>query len=482
MSHTLAIHWNQTSIDLAVVRHSVGRSKLESTHTQALDENSTPAEIGKHLKHLLSTHLSGRTKIVVAPGCDFFQWQNLSLPPCPLEDLPDLVHLQLMQEGASNGNQSDFLPLTGDENTPNRVWSISARPSAMAELEKICSLADVKPDRIVPLCLGYPALERSRESSSSNSSTISIAVHPYESTLWAEAEDKVVLFRQLNLPENSDIESLASALAGELRRSMLALGQELPTAESPTLQLIHSQLEKAQELQRVLSSQLETKVTLFEQPSSIEQVSLQKASHLPLAGLALQESHGEAALVDLLNPRQRPAPPSRTRTYVLAAVAAACLLAFAGMAGYNSLQNPLQAAETARSKAAELEPKVTYYEKAELLAAEIETWQQNSVNLLTTLDKLSTMLRPEKLDAEDFALEDDTVLERFDLSGKQLVIQGVVREAARVLPIENALRKRVVRVQREQSEPDTDIPNYPWGYKFVVDLTDLKPIEEASAE
>ncbi|MCG8449493.1 MAG: hypothetical protein MI725_07940 [Pirellulales bacterium] len=216
-------------------------------------------------------------------------------------------------------------------------------------------------------------------------------------------------------------------------------------------------------------------------PAGVAVTSEQAPTALPLIGLALQEAQGHPPLVDLLHPRQRPAPRNRRATYALLATAASALLALVGWQAYAALQAPLTAAEIAQAQWEELEETLAAHADAERQAATIGNWQQNSGNLLTTLEQLSLTLRPEPLDSQTFPVGDDTVLQRFDLTGRRVTLQGAVRNDSRVPPLEAELREQAQRVRREESKPNTDIPGYPWGYKFIVDVAGNPSAPEGSS-
>ena len=483
MSQVIAIYWNSDTLHAVVLRQHVIRPELEAVISIPAEAGGSATDIGRRLAQSLAAHASGRAIVVVAVGRAAVTWQHLALPPCPAEDLPDLVWLQASQDSPTAGGDVgfDFLPLSGDDHTAYRVWAVSLAPSELSRIQKICAAADLSPDRIVPLSLGYPAWVGHDPAGSSEHLNIYVSPFAEEATLWATTGGQVVLFRQLQLPDFSDMTTRTSAIAGEIRRTKLALSQQETAAQTLNVQIIDNQQGEVAQLAQGLSTALGEEVRPFSPAKGLPLPHEHPQALLPLAGLALQEAQSNSPPVDLLHPRQRPAPPSRRTTYALLAAALAGLVAQIGWSGYRALNSPLRAAEVAEAEFVELEKSLDDYAEVERQAATIRNWQASAANLLTTIEVLSSTLRPESLTAEVFPADKDTVLERFDLTGRRLTIQGAMRNSSGVPPLESKLRKTATRVRREESSPNQDIPDYPWRYKFVVDVASNQPSAESAA-
>ena len=114
MRHVLVIHWTSAKLSTFMVR---GQSSTEEiVDSKVIKCTSEPADWGRRLAEIVSTlRQRSQTKLSLALGRGLLDWQHLSLPPCPDEDLPDLVRLQA-DNAESEGAESlgiDFLPLEG---------------------------------------------------------------------------------------------------------------------------------------------------------------------------------------------------------------------------------------------------------------------------------------------------------------------------------------------------------------------------------
>ena len=474
MSQHIGLSWNEKQLHVVVVRHHLAKSHLEHTLTVAVSDPGDATSLGHQLGEVVAPLATANTKYIVGVNRESLDWRHLTLPPCPEEDLPDLVRMQMMQE-SSNGTVEtgfDYLPLSGDEENSHRLWFISLKPFEMDKINKVCEVAHIKPARIVPLSLGYPVLETPQHGTENDSIEIFVAPNSAEATLWASQKHQTLLFRQLHLPPQTESESLVSAVTGELRRSKLALSQQFPDSESQIIQLVGIASPQLNALAEALGESLGQRTSVLDIPLEFGQETPPSEASLPLIGLALQDSQGQAPLADLLNPRKRPTTKSRRSTTVLLAAACIAVLALFGWQSYSKLQSPLRDAESAEAQIGHLEESIDSYALAEKKEKSIQDWLNHSTNLLSTMEQLSEILRPVALDAESFSPEEDTVLESFDITGRKLTIRGAVRKGVRVPPLEAELRKHSKRVQREESEPDQDIPEYPWGYKFIVDVAE----------
>ena len=479
MSRVIVIRWGPHALRGVVVRAQSGRAEVLAVVTVPWDadadggtDGGADAGAGRKLAEGLAPFSPGRATVIVAVAREYLNWQHLSLPPCPVEDLPDLVRLQADHNHSASDDLAglDFLPLSGDTETPHLVWAISISPAQLTRLRRVMRAAELKIDRLVPLTLGWHAWTKHSVAASKQRATIFVAPQGKEPTIWATLGKRVVLFRQVHLPHD-DATAHSTAVTGETRRTLLAFAQEHPEAGEVSLQLVGESGEDLARLADELSAKLGHKVEAIpaKKSATMPQDSDEQVS-LPLLGLALDEAAGQAPLVDLLHPRRRPAPRTGRRTYALAAAAAVSLVALIGWQGYANLQAPLDAAAVAQAQIDLLEESSDSNRDKEQQAASIREWLDNSVNLLSELRTLSNHVRPEPLDSEEFPVDDDIVLAKVVLLNKQFVIDALAKENSDVQPVEYRLRDGVHRVRRGKTEQSDALPDYPWSFQSIVDV------------
>jgi hypothetical protein len=255
----------------------------------------------------------------------------------------------------------------------------------------------------------------------------------------------------------------AAALGGELRRTLLSLAQS-PNAAQGVVKCVYIGL-NADEIAGELSA------TLFKpvQAAPLDQlVRITDGDHsvplvdvAPAAALAAALADRRPAPVDLLHPRKRPAPPSRTRTYVLAGVAAALLVAALGWKGYRNLQIPLEDAAKARQEQQALKPTLEKLAVDETKAAAIRHWLDESTNLLTELDELGPYLRPETFESDKYKADQDLVVTKLTVTNRQMTLDAVAKASDAILPAESRLRSGNYRVDRGPVEATSKtLPGY----------------------
>jgi len=478
MPHVVVIHWDKNTLRAVVASRRVAHLEVDAVIAIPLEETGDAKRMGQQLKKALAPHRPGRAKVVLAISRNLLTWQHLNLPPCPHEDLPDLVSLQAGFESAGTGEPMgfDFLPLSGDHQTPHQVLAISMQAEELTLLQDICEAADLMPKRFVPLSLGWPAV--ARRATRGDEQPISIFVAPFaqEATLWATLDERLVLFRQMHFSSTDDLPALSAAVASELRRTFLALSQQHPEQSGAKAWIVGKGPEQVSQLAESIDKQLELDVQPMDFASdgallsTKEDTEAATSDTLPLAGLALDEAAGNAPPVDLLHPRQRPAPRAGQRTYLLAATVLLTLLSYGGWLGYTELHAPVEIADTARAELVLLAESEESLRIDEQFAASISDWQGDSVNLLTELQKLSGRLRPLPLDAKEFNVEQDVVLKKLDIAGTRLDMEVALRTYPAVADLEARLREGAGRVQRDTAEENEDPPNYLWLIRASVDF------------
>ncbi len=480
MPTAIALHWTEPTLPFVVARDG----QVVARGSVAPDGNMEPSLLDQRVAAALAPHSTARTKLVVALGRGALAWQHLSLPPCPAEELADVVRLQADRD-ASNAEEDlgfDYLPLMGDEQTPYQVLAVSIDASQLARIRQVCKSANLTLERIVPTAIGWPALVSQSAAARDPSTHIFLAPAENEATLWATHEGQVVLFRQIQLPTMSDHEAFASAVESELRRTLLTLSQH-SGGQQVAISLVEHQQAATAEMAQSLSEKLHEPVKSLD--VSPQQIPIaQDEPHTPVlsvVGLAIEESLGKAPLVDLLNPRRRPQAQVNIRTYALAATAGALLLSVLAWSGYSKLKAPLVQAAQDQAELTLLEEPLESLNEFERRARAIRDWQSETSNLLLHLQQVSKSLRPAPLAAKDYPAEEDVVLEKFSLDKRQLTIEALARNSRAVQPLENRLRALEYRTQRGKSDPSEKNKKYPWHFKSAIEITNASDPQAAPA-
>lgn len=484
MSTVVALHWNTSSLHYAVVKGGVAKGSqiVASGRGEITTEGGTGA-ISRQITDQLSQHLSGRAKVVVAVPRSNLTWQHLTLPPCPVDELTDLVRLQSDQEIDVAPDEDlgfDYLPLAGDENTPYQVLTVGIDPRRLGDIQRIAREANLSLDRLVPLSSGWPALVQQAGLTSTAESQLFVAPTAGEAALWAMEGEKVVLFRQFPYPNmdnqnadepNSAAVAQAKAIGSELRRTLLALSQSSSFGKTQ-ITIVGSNNEQLSMLARNLDEQLEPKVqaiALPEKLSTLNDLDAATPQFMALAGIALHEASGVIPLVDLLNPRRRPKTKANYRTYTLAAIAASLLLVILGWSGYSNLTGPLEKAAEDQAALDLLEESLEQLAAYEQNATAIRNWQAETPNVLVHLQQLSKSIRPTQLSDEEFPVDRDLILQKLNLDKRRLVLDALAKDDRAVQPFERRLREADYTPERGKSGPSNQ-KDYQWKIQSIIEV------------
>lgn len=474
MSRILAVHLKPHEATVVVVRGGAVRPTVEAARRVGLSPDDAPQRRGEILAEAVGELNARKLPVVVALPRDGLLWQNFQLPPAPDEDLPNLVHLQAQRDlpVEDDGAGFDFLPLEGDAEHPRRVLGVGLARTAWQRVLDTLAAAQLKPRQIVPEAVGWPLLVEGHASGAEGETAgvhLGVATEPGWAAIWAAAEGAVRLLRSVRLPEGDDPDALAAVLSGELRRTRLVLGQLHPDAAGAEVYLAadHPPQELAERLAAVLSSRViavDAREAFY-----VENIDQDAGDWAAAASLGANAAAGERPVLDLLNPRKPPAPPTNMRTYALAAAAALAVAALVGWQGYRKIQIPRAAAAVAEAETEQLSEELEGLAGDQRRAATLQQWQLRSAPVLSMLADVAGGLRPETFDAEDFPDGSDVMVTKVNIVGGTLTLDGAAKDAAALQPVEARLREKGYRVDRGTIRPDASpAPGYKIGFSATL--------------
>lgn len=452
-----------------------GRTAIDTTISVPV-EGADLIAAERELAHLLEPHHPHKAKILVAVNSPAIKWQSLTLPPCPPEDLPALVKLQLEMEptGGEDEIGYDFVTMGGGPDKPQRVLATVLKTAELARVRNFSRMSNLKVESIVPIAMGWEACGHATRPTA-DSTDVFIGLHQKEVTLWAKQANLQVLFRQFQLAEELESPTTASAISAQVRRTLLSLSQEGIATNEARIGLVGSSTATLETIASSLRTQLTQSVDVLPLPAQLVVAGSQNIADgefLPLLGLANQAVREIPPAIDFLHPRKPPALKSNNRTYVLAGIAAGLLLAILGWQGYATLNRPLWQAEKLQDELAILKKELAPFEVEERDAMKISDWLTATPNVLTELTTLGQDWRPESLESPKFALPNDAVLKRWEMNNRRITLDGNVASSDAVQELENRLRDNTHRVRRQESEPVKEGGQYPWHLEVEVEVVD----------
>ncbi len=154
MPRILAIDWDRHEVRALLVSSGPTGTSVAGAWTAALSTTDPSGlsgkQIGARLAAAISGRVTGKATTLVGVGRDHVQIKLLSLPPAPMTELPDLVRFQAEREFTTLGADAalDFIPIEGDELTPNQVLALALSPAGMTEAREVCEALELETDRI----------------------------------------------------------------------------------------------------------------------------------------------------------------------------------------------------------------------------------------------------------------------------------------------------------------------------------------------
>jgi hypothetical protein len=354
------------------------------------------------------------------------------------------------------------------------VLAAAISPRLVEQIEQTCEAAGLKPSRFVLRPFAAASLLCRRDDRPTSRVRMMVDLLSDEADLTVLIDRSVVFMRTVRLPYKASPDEEATELVGEIRRTMAAAQNQLGGQRVDSLVLCSAGGEHAA-LQELLAEKLGLPVGMFD---PFEELSLERElqSHppdapgrfAPLLGLLLDEVTSTPHAIDFLHTRQKPEPPSRQRTYVLAAAAAAVLIL--GMLGYVWLLFADLANEKKRlgGTLQDLQRGAKTAGKTLKRYEELEKWTCGDVLWLDELRELSLRMPP----AEEAIVEQFQANSRPE-GGGAIVLDGVVSTADVIERLEREVLDPKYTAVGTGSRQDDNFPGYAWRYHETISIRQL---------
>lgn len=488
MQRILAIDWDRNEVRGLLMRSSgpTGRVVLGAwaASLATADPNGLSGkQIGARLAAAMAANRPSKVTTLVGVGRDHVQIKLLSLPPAPPDELPELVRFQAEREFTALGADAalDFVPISGNAETPNQVLALALSPAGMAEAREVCEALDLETDRIE--VRGCAAAALASRASGIATTEVALIVNPLaeEADLAVQADDKVILLRTVRLPDPSQTEARQRALIGEIRRTIAAVRQQLTDRQVDRVIICGNEASIGGSSN--LADELKVAVSLIDpaaQPSaglSLKSVPPESVSRFAAVfGMAVSECERRPPIVDFANVRKRIEIRRFSRVHILAAgVAAAAILWFAAHL-WQQISAPTRELAELQARIRDVESQAETYKDVTAQAAIVERWAATDVDWLDELEKIAKRVRPKPLTAKDFPVAGDAVLTQLrivrpsgvDAAGGRLHLQGVAKNSAAVKDLEERLGDDKHRVIPGLGKTDKAIPGYDWSFGLEV--------------
>lgn len=476
MARLLALHWTDQELRAIVGSGRGGRLALEQFIVAPLKPEGElgSAKVVEQIRAILAEHRATKLDTVVAIGRAGVELKNLTLPPAPDDELPELVRFQALRElsTATEDSAIDFAPTTFDPAQPRGVLAAALSSASLKRVEQVCEAGSLELKRIVLAPCAAAALVRAHLAQQTDA-VLAVDLLGDAVNLIVVVGETITFVRSARIPAVPNCLERSKQLLAEIRRTIGAVqnaaGQEgvaavrvgkiVLLADATEQQTLTTEIEQALGLHTVALN-LKAAVDL---PSGLA-VPADFNRYAALIGVLLDEIAGRRPQMDFLHPREKPAPVSRRRPLILAAAGvAAVLLLVVGYAWWSISELDAQIKRLADESAA-LEPAVKQAGAIEKNVAALDAWAAGDITWLDEMSELSREMPP----AQDAML---TLLRVTSTdAGGEMQLDGLAQSASVIAPLEKNLRDERHVVEGKGAQQDQRRKKYGWRFKATIDV------------
>jgi len=463
MVKKLAIDWDASELRLVAAQCSGSNVKVTDARVIPIEDNVLQA-----LQGALHGQGMENTETLIAIGRGQAELRELQLPPVPEEELPDMVRFQASKSFATAGENAtvDYL-VTSRNETGVEMIAAALGAEELKGLHGVCESSSLVAKRISIRPLAAAALYLLKQQRSSANDMVLIDLLSDEAEIVVARDGRVIFVRTVRMP--SAEEARGRALAGELKRSLVACGSS-GTLERVVLwgrAAVHS---KDVEM---LAEATESKVEVLD-PFSLVDVDRNTKANMPdhvgrlapLVGLLVADETGPDRLLDFLNPRKRvEVVESPYRKYMIAAVpvAVAALVAFFIYRQLGALDVQIEALKVANNgKQEDVKAADVSIARTEL----VDKYLDGDVNWLNEIRRLAAKVpESDKLIVRSVSAVSDP-----RSGGGTMTVVGAVTKPAVIEEFEAAIRDDFRTVQGDGASELRTSDQYRWSFTETIKI------------
>lgn len=399
MPRVIALEWDDLEVRVLLASTRGGSAVIENAAAVALEPTDDPArhavELSASVAEAVKQLGAASADALVSVARPDIEWKELELPPCPDDELPDLVRFQAQREFTNVSDEwtIDFVPLRGGGTEPRVVLAVAATPRAMHKISALATASELDVKRIAPRPCGAASLLRRRRNDADETSLLA-DIHAGKLDLTVLASGQIVYLRSTRLSDANGPE-LAKFVSAEIRRTMAAARQSLAGREVQNI-FVCGDSRDSDSLANEIGAEFGIEVRGFDpfagirRGSGFEEANLASPGrYAALLGMVFDEAAAAAPPIDLKHPRRRKEQPTRTqrlRSPALVAVGVVALAALFYFFKIRSLNDRIDELSTASQG---LKGEVEEFEKQQTRAQSIEGWTNADFVWLDELAYLS---------------------------------------------------------------------------------------------
>lgn len=469
MAKRLAIDWDDTELRLVAAQSSAGGITVTDAAVIPIEEG----RVVETLREAVSARGLEKTDTFVAIGRGKAELRELKLPSVPDDELPDMVRFQAIRSFASAGESAavDFLVTRRGEDGIEMI--AAAIPQAKLDaVTESCEQSGLALRRLALRPLTAAALYLAKHPGEQGE-TVLIDLLASDAEIVIARDGKVIFVRTVRLPNASA--ARPAALAGELRRSLLACG----SGDSDRRVLLWGRpavhTADVEMLREATGGNVQTlnPFDLVDLAGGVEDALPQHVGRLaPLVGLlACDQSHADR-LIDFLNPRKRIEKQTDHRKTVALVGAPVAVVALVGWLIYSQMSERTREIARLTAENAALKPTVEAAVTSIDRVEKVDQFLDGDVNWLSELRRIAAAIPP----AEELILTSINASSGSrGLTGPAgsagtptIKIEGHVTAAAVIDRLEESLRDEHRRVVGDGAKSRDSRDAYGWSFGETV--------------
>lgn len=450
--------------ELRIVTAQCGGSKVHVTDAKVI-----PIEEGQSISEKLRAYVVAqglaRTETLVAIGRGKAELRELELPAVPAEELPDMVRFQAIRSFASASEKAvvDFL-VTGRSGEATTVIAASVSQQDLERTRELCRTSELTPKRIALRPLAAASLYLTKSQPPAICVMIDLLANDAEIVI---ARDRKVIFvRTVRLPSGESQRS--KAIAGELRRTMVACGESSTPNQIVVWGTDSVHREDLVAIRSTMDCDDVRAIDPFELVScGVDELPAHVGRLAPLVGLLASDEVAADRLIDFINPRQRPEEKTdyvRRAIYIGLPIAAVLLLAFFA---YRSLSGWNAKIELATTEVNQMREGEELADESIARTERIDRFLDMDVNWLDELRRFANEAPP----SDELIVTSIMARGSNRGGGGSLQVTGAVTDPNVLDDMEAALRDEIHRVSGKGTQEQEGKDAYRWTFDETISIS-----------
>ena len=456
----VAIEFEEDQLLVAIAQKSGQRFRISNVFVLDVTGNDDAAA-GESLKSKLSELGESKSDAIAIVSRSLAEIRELTVPPAPDNELPDMIRFQARNEFASLNDQwkLDYVTLTHDPDAPRKVLAAAVSPQLETRIQSVCQHAGLKLKRIVlrpfaTLDLMRPEIAKTKLASGN---LVLIVDQNIDSTdLSVVQNGKMLSTRTVRLPRTQSPDQRSKLMITEVRRTLASHKMTSGGDDSIEHVLVSGEEARHRHLKGNLESKLKMTVSFVDPFSLVETAKRPESGEdnnlsrfASLLGALKTEASGGAPVLDFANVRKTEVKKTDfSKLYFYGALAAAIALVGLFFAWYilTSQANELEAERANLLGAIKINSGDGRFPSVEQKLNEvrlIDQWKMEDVNWLTELSDFSGR----------YLLPDDVIADSFTASVQRdgtpkIVLRGrIVEDLTKTDELIRALSERPYQVE-----------------------------------